>query len=119
MIEKPKLINANQSEPVRPHIQLDRDWVMNWQATYVQDLLKGYGLVAAKPGKCHNGFQESVLLEPKEVVGRACDLAEVLFNEFASRGWLLKVPLYDEIVEQLRDEAPSSVGFVPKVAAER
>lgn len=112
-------MNANQSESIRPHIQIDRDWVMNSKASYVQELLKGYGMVAAKPGKCQDRYQESVLLTPDETVSRACDLAEAFFKEVELRGWLMPVPLYDEIVDQLQDGAPGPAGFIPKAVANR
>jgi len=118
MYENTKLQNANQSRPIEPHIRLDRDWVFNARAEFAKELAHA-AMNAGTFGKCRQEYQEMHLMTPLETVKRACDIADALYSEIEARGWLMKVPLYDEMLKQLRDDAPGPAGFMRKVEAER
>jgi hypothetical protein len=112
MREKVTIQNANQSEPIRPHVLIDRDWALNVRAEYVKDIVK-QGWLACEPTSRLDNYQAMELMPLAQVVSRACDLADELFNQLEARGWVMPVPFYAEIVEQLRDGAPAGVGFKP------
>ena len=116
MIEYPKLMNANESQPIRPHFHMDRDWLPTVRAEFAKELAHS-ALHASTWGKCHKDYQEVRNLTPREVVVRACDIADAFYTEIESRGWLLSVPVYDDCVKTLRDTAPSPVGFASKTVA--
>ncbi len=116
MREKPIVQNHNESRSIEPHIRLDRDWVLNAKADYAKELVRS-GMYGGVPGKCLEQYQEMRAWTTAEVVQRACDLTDDLFNEFERRGWIMFVPMYDDMMRELREKNPPEVGFLSKVAA--
>lgn len=69
------------------------------RATFAQDMIRAWGMVAARPGA---GFEPTdkrdvALMPAAEVVQRACDTADLAWKAFRERGWLLDVPSYEEV----------------------
>ena len=63
-------------------------------AGFAITLLEKWGLVAALPdGEDSAGRQKLALHAPKELVERACQIAECAFAEFAKRDWLIDLPI--------------------------
>jgi len=58
------------------------------------DLLERWGLVASRTdGEDSAGRQQIELMAPAEIVGRACNIADLAISEMEARGWLLEVPV--------------------------
>jgi hypothetical protein len=113
MIEKAKLQNAAQSQPVQPHYFLDRNWLLTQRAEFAKELVRG-GMIGAAMGQCREQYQEMRMMSPNEVVQRACDIADTMYEEFERRAWFHEIPLHDEQVKELLTIAPSPVGFSHK-----
>ena len=70
------------------------------------ELMNRFGTIAAKPdGEDSTGRSRLGLLSPSEVAERACDIAEIAWNEFVSRGWMQSLPA----IESLNDDANKDV----------
>jgi len=110
--EKLRIVNANESQPIIPHLSLDANYALGLQAGFAKELIKA-GFYAGMPDECRERYQAFRLLTPKEIVSRACELAEETLGEFARRGWLHSVPWHHEMVEQLRDSG-AQPGFIRK-----
>ena len=66
----------------------------NPQAEFAISLMKHFGVVAGKPaGEDSAGRQKGELLTPFEVVNRACQIADIGWQEFQKRGWILDIPV--------------------------
>jgi hypothetical protein len=116
MKEQAKLLNANQARPIAPQIISDRDWVLTAKAEYAKELVRG-SMHAGVMGECLERYQAMRVLTPTELVTRACDIADRFYSEVESRGWMIHLGFYDELVEELRNTEPShAAGFMPKVA---
>ena len=67
------------------------------EAKYVSQMLT-QAVVFAKPhGESSDGHQLCVLMEPHEIVQRACDIASLAVAEFRKRGWLVHTANIDEL----------------------
>ena len=67
----------------------------NERAQFAIELLGKLAIVALK-SKLKNkesGLTEYTLVPDYEIVERACEIANIAFNEFDRRGWLLHLPL--------------------------
>lgn len=74
-------------------IQVVERTVPEAQAQYAMSLMKHFGIVAGTPdGEDSSGRQKLRLATPKEIVERACTIAELAFQEFENRDWLLDLP---------------------------
>jgi len=80
--------------------------------TMVAQLARDFtqGIMIAQHSNVVQG-KEAKLLSNKEVVAKACDLADEMFTEFRKRGWLLDMPSLDELAK----DTSSAPGF--KVAS--
>lgn len=57
-----------------------------------------WGMVAGKPGlEDSQGRATLDLMPPNEVIERACDTADGLYDEFERRGWIHAVPSVEEL----------------------
>lgn len=66
----------------------------NPQAAFAMDLMKHLGICAGRPdGEDSTGRQKGALLSPDEVVTRACSIADIAWQEFQKRGWILDIPV--------------------------
>lgn len=88
----------------------DRDWMMNFQAHMAMDLIKLMA-VAAIPAEHHDNYQSFVVPTPQEIAARACEIAGATMSEFERRGWLLSVPMWDEMLTQLESAKVAGPGF--------
>ena len=71
-------------------------------------ILDHFALISAQEdGEDQAGRQKLKLLSPVEVATRACDLAEAFFSEIERRGWLLKLPSYEEVQSTAREAEAS------------
>jgi len=62
------------------------------------ELLQRFATIAAETkGEDSTGRAKLELLSPNDVVARACDIAEVAWDEFARRDWLLTLPPVERI----------------------
>lgn len=62
-------------------------------ATIAMDFIGRWGMIAAVPdGEDSSGRQQVRLQTPQELVTRAVQTAEILFDVIAARGWVLDVP---------------------------
>ena len=62
------------------------------------ELLQRFATIAAETkGEDSAGRAKLELLSPNDVVARACDIAEVAWDEFARRDWLLTLPPVERI----------------------
>lgn len=68
--------------------------VMNLKARMASDILiRGLALIAADAdGEDSAGRQKLRMLNPSELAGRACDLADCMFTQFNHRQWLVDLP---------------------------
>ena len=67
-------------------------------------ILDHFSLISAKEsGEDSAGRQKLKLMAPSEVAARACDLADAFFGEIERRGWLLKMPSYEDIQAAARE----------------
>lgn len=73
------------------------------------EFAKHFAIVAATPdGEDSAGRAKLRLSTPAEVVQRSCDIAEGLWNEFESRGWMFEVPLpkgAEDVIAAVREYA--------------
>jgi len=77
-------------------IEIDSTHVENFRAKIAIGLVERFGMIAGREdGEDTAGRQKARMLSPKEVVTRACDMADMLVNEFESRRWLLEVTADD------------------------
>ena len=76
------------------------------RAAFAQEMMRTWGMVAARPAVNGEGRDDKglALLPPAEVVSRACEVAELAFAEFQQRGWLLDVPLFEELTSDDDDD---------------
>lgn len=80
---------------------IDRSWVQvhdaqvpQPMAQFAMQLIDRWGMIAAAPdGEDSTGRAKFRLLEPHEVVTRACQTAQIAFELFAAQDWLLDVPV--------------------------
>ncbi len=73
------------------------DDVMNGEARLAVTILGTIALAAAEPdGEDGMGRQKLKLLTPEAAAQRACNLAEQMFAEFRTRGWVIKGPSAEE-----------------------
>lgn len=49
-------------------------------------------LVSEYNGEDSSGRQKLRMMTPAEVTLRACAIADILFDEFTERGWVVKIP---------------------------
>lgn len=83
-----------------------------WQderAKFALQLVHAWGTMAVVPdGIDKAGRQQFRPITPAELVARACEAAELTFQEMEKCGWTFTVPS----LEELQEEAPSAPGFV-------
>lgn len=73
-----------------------------WEARMASLLIEKWGLVAAAPdGEDSAGRSQVRLLNPNEVVERACTTAQLAVATFRERGWVYQMPSLKEIHEQV------------------
>lgn len=61
-------------------------------------LIEKWGLVAGEPGgEDSAGRAKLKLMEPAEIVSRACTTADLAYSEFEKRGWFVETPTLAEI----------------------
>ena len=90
-----------------------RTRAMSTEAEIAISLACRWGMVAAIPnGEDAQGRQKVRLLEPDEIVERACTTAAALMNEFQQRGWILEIPSLPE--SEQSSSAPYSTLKTPK-----
>lgn len=93
-------------DPSRPRIRgeeqiIHYELVVNPTAGFAMDLCRHFAIVAAIPDDTDRaGRQKYRQATPEEVVTRACDIAALAFDEFSSRGWLLKTQVPNNIVSE-------------------
>lgn len=64
------------------------------QAEMAIEFMSKLALVTACPdGEDAAGRQKLRLMTPEEVVGRACEMANLAWSQFETRGWLLPLPM--------------------------
>ena len=74
------------------------------RTTMAAELLSRWGMVAAVPaGEDSGGRQKLRLLEPEEMVARACEVTELFFMECQRRGWLITLPVPELREIELRE----------------
>lgn len=62
------------------------------------DLMKRFSVIAADlEGEDSTGRAQYGLLDPAQVVVRACEIAEQAWSEFESRGWLQELPAPEKL----------------------
>lgn len=68
-------------------------FIMNTAANLAAEMVMKWGVVAAVPhGEDSSGRSQMQLMPPAQVVGRACETAERLMEEFRRLGWITDVP---------------------------
>lgn len=76
-------------------VSIQHQAVPNACASYAMDLAKHFALVAGIPdGEDTSGRQRLRLATPAEVASRACQVAEILFQQMGDRGWYHQVPTH-------------------------
>jgi hypothetical protein len=78
------------------------------RATTALALLERWGMIAAEiDGEDSAGRTKARLMTPEEMVTRACDTANLVWDEFEKREWLLMLPEPpDEKPEAKQPEQP-------------
>ena len=92
------------NQAVLPRIITHETESPNIEARLALVLVERWGLVAAKDeGEDAAGRSKVVLLNPEEVVSRACITAELLVAALRARSWMIPVPEWDEARRQARE----------------
>lgn len=64
------------------------------RARLASELMRHLAIVAVVPdGEDNSGRQKVRLMTPAEIVDRATEIADLAWNKYRSRGWILDVPL--------------------------
>lgn len=67
--------------------------------------IEKWGLVCAESnGEDSAGRQKTRRMSAAEIATLACDCAEAAYSEFATRGWLIKSPSMDEMIDAVKDQ---------------
>lgn len=78
----------------------------NDKIKFAEDMIQRWGMVAGIPyGEDSTGRQKLRMLEPDELVKRACDTAEKAYEAFKERGWLQEMPDVDTQLDMGRANA--------------
>ncbi len=65
------------------------------------------GMMAALQEK-HGEDEKQLFLTPREVVDRACEIADLAVDAFEERGWLAELPTFDEMKAEIERKADLS-----------
>jgi len=75
-------------EPIVEH-----SCVGNRRSSFVVSFIEKFGAVACVPdGEDSAGRQAFRLATPQELVDRACETAQLMYDRFEEEGWLAEVP---------------------------
>jgi hypothetical protein len=86
----------------RPVVIIHSKEGLNAEAAYAMHLAERFALIAAdNDGEDSAGRQKLRLATPKEVVERACKIAELMFVALRDRNWTLPIDSHKTIVERL------------------
>lgn len=71
-------------------------------------LMEKFGLIACTDaGEDSAGRHQLRLMEPSDVVVRACELAEIMTRALQVRGWIVKAPNIAEAERQIKEKEPA------------
>lgn len=74
-------------------VVIHTDIFLEERARFAMDLITRGGMFTGTPdGEDSAGRAKLKLLEPEPAVKRACEIANILFDEFVARGWIKEVP---------------------------
>lgn len=77
----------------------------NTKAKFAMAMVERLALIAAEgDGEDSAGRQKLRRLDAKEIANIACDISDSLFDEFATREWLITIPPLEEVRERAREE---------------
>ncbi len=78
---------------VKKDVLIYRTLGLNLRATIAMEMVTKWGMVQGNPdGEDSAGRAKRGLMPVDELVKRACDSADKLFEEFEKRGWTIEVP---------------------------
>ena len=77
------------------------------RAKLVIQFVQSWGLMPVPDGETKTGWQKLKLISANELVTRACDAVAKSYEELEARGWLRRIPSYEEI-----GDPENSPGFV-------
>lgn len=74
------------------------------RARFAMACIERWGMVAAEPdGEDSTGRQKLKLSRPRDIVYRAMECADMVFEEFDRAGWLVNVPSVDELRDAVQE----------------
>lgn len=89
-----------------PEVSLRGRFELTRRARLAVILIEKWGMVAGKvDGEDSAGRSKLELQTPEEVVARACETSERAWAEFEKRGWVFRLPSYEEAAGKLNGGA--------------
>lgn len=98
---------VNKGSNGEPRLLRNENEALTHEADLAISLVRGYGLIAAKPSSEANpdGSQKMEVLSPEEAVTRACQIARLTFDNLRAMGWIVEGPsIYDVYGKDEGDE---------------
>ena len=91
---------VKKREYIKDDFIIERPQYENQQARLAVVLVEKWGMIAATTdGEDSAGRQRGKLMEVGEVVERACEMSEQLYQAFEVRDWMLTVPLEPKVAK--------------------
>jgi hypothetical protein len=83
----------------RPQMMRNENEALTHEADLAIALVRGYGLIAARPSGEANpdGSQKLEVLSPEEAVTRACQIARLTFDNLRAMGWIVEGPSIHDV----------------------
>lgn len=91
-----KGMEARRTESYRggKSVTIEKTEMFGIVAIMAASFAERWGMVAGEPdGEDSAGRAKLKLSTPEQVVERACEMAELLYQEFHERDWMVKIPL--------------------------
>ena len=81
-----------------PNAEVLHHEVLDMRARLAASFIERWGMVAAEPdGEDSAGRQQMKLMDPADLVWRACSVVDSLYIEFKDRNWIIELPTFAEM----------------------
>jgi hypothetical protein len=107
-IPTPVQVQLTPHERTKLYVRHER-LVLSAVATFAMDLIKMGAIHGEIDGETSTGHPKPVAAEPRVLVTRSIEIAELTFSALIDKGWIAVAPLYEDLVDD-----PPNAGFQSK-----
>jgi len=77
----------------RKEVSVENRFMPIFEARLATNLIEKWGMVAAMPdGEDSSGRQKARMMDPSEIVHRACETARLAADAFYAADWMVEIP---------------------------